>query len=99
VPPQEAHDYSTRAAVVGADRPDAADVPTDKSATAGERVAPPRELNQDEAADVMRGSRPREARVRSSRADGVDKRAEWQTSSKMDIQRPRSMNHQGQHDR
>ncbi|WP_368834111.1 hypothetical protein [Mycobacterium intracellulare] len=55
---QETDDHSPRTAVRRADRPDAADVPADKSATPEERVAPPpRELNQDEAADVMRCSR------------------------------------------
>lgn len=65
VPPKDGLDYRPRAAVGGADRPDAADVPADKSATPEERVAPPpRELNQDEAADVMRKSRLRSGAVR-----------------------------------
>jgi hypothetical protein len=61
---QETDDHSPRTAVGRADRPDAADVSTDKSATPEEHVAPPpRELNQDEAADVMRESRLRQSAV------------------------------------
>lgn len=62
VPPTEAHGYSPRAAVGGADRPDVADVPADKPATAtAPEVPPPRSLTQDEAAYVMRASRVRTA--------------------------------------
>lgn len=62
---QETHDYSPRAAVGDADRPEAADRPSDKSATSTASVAPPpRTLTQDEAADVMRKSRLRSGAVR-----------------------------------
>lgn len=64
VPSKDGLDYRPRAAVGGADRPDAAGVPVDKSATSTAPVAPPpRSLTQDEAADVMRASRVRNSAV------------------------------------
>jgi hypothetical protein len=64
VPPREARDHRPRGAVDGADRPDTADVPTDKSATPTAPEAPvPRSLSQDEAADVMRASGVRKSAV------------------------------------
>jgi hypothetical protein len=65
VPPQEARDHRPRGAVDGADRPDTADVPTDKSATSpAPAPPPPRELNQDEAAALLRESRLRTGQIR-----------------------------------
>jgi hypothetical protein len=65
VPPREAHDSGPRTAIGGADRPDTADAPADISAMSTAPVAPPpRALNQDEAADVMRASRVRTNSVR-----------------------------------
>jgi hypothetical protein len=68
VPLQEAHDYSPRAAVGGADRSDAADVPTDESATStARRIPPPEAVTYEEAPDIWRASQARNGRARRKR--------------------------------
>jgi hypothetical protein len=68
VPPQDMLDYRPRATVGDADRRDAVDVTAEQSATSQASVTPPpRALNQDEAADVMRASRAREAPMHRGR--------------------------------
>jgi len=67
VPPQEPHAYRPRATVEAAECPGRADAAGDGSATSRAPVTPPRALDQDEAADVMRESRKRTGQVRRKR--------------------------------
>lgn len=68
VPPPEAHDYSPKAAVGGADRPDAADVLDDELATpTAPEVPPPEAVTYEEAPDIWRTSQARTGRARRKR--------------------------------
>lgn len=61
----EPHPYRPSATVEAAERPDLADATGNESATSRTPVTPPpRSLNQDEAADVMRESRNRTGQIR-----------------------------------
>lgn len=72
VPPEEPHAYRPSAAGEGADRPDAADLPADTSATSTPPMTPPppRALTQDEAAELMRASRARRTPMQRRRRVG-----------------------------
>lgn len=68
VPPPDTLDYRPRAAVGGADRPDAAGVPADKSATpTAPGVPPPEAVTYEEAPDIWRASQARTGRARRKR--------------------------------
>jgi hypothetical protein len=78
VPPPEGHAYRPSAAVDGADRPKTADVPTAKSAPSTAPVPPPpRSLNQEEAAALMRESRLRSGAVRRNGRKRPVRRRQW----------------------
>jgi len=71
VPPRQPHVYGPRAAVGDADRPDAAGVPADKSATStARRIPPPVPVTYEEAPAIMRASAARTTPARRNRRVG-----------------------------